>query len=183
MSMKSKLLIFAATLAFFGVIGLYIHEFQWFQNYLHPTGMVVGSLLFGALVGLGSGFYFQRRGEELVDRIQIWTVCLVLGVLPMPLLASLANRIFAEQTPTQTQAQFWQSSKHIIKGGVGRPIFILQDPNKQDVVGYFIFLIVDGEMVRVESKTPRFEGVQQGDMVTVPVRKGLLGVDFVQWED
>lgn len=183
MSLKSKLLIFLGTLGLFGVIGLYIHEFQWFQNYLHPSGMVVGSLVFGAVVGLGLGFYFQKRGEELVDRIQIWTVCLVLGVLPMPLLASLTNRIFAAQAATETKAQFWQTSKHVIKGGVGRPIFLLQDPNKQDVVGYFIFLIVDGEMVRVESKTPRFADNQQGDTVSVPIRKGLLGVDFVEWQD
>lgn len=184
MSLKTRLLIFAGTLALFGVIGLYIHEFQWFQNYLHPQNMVLWSLAIGLLAGLGLGFYFQKRGEELVDRIQIWTVCIVIATLPMPLLASLSNRIFASQNPMETQVQFWQSSKHIIRGSVGsKPYLFIQQVNKEDVAGYFIFLIIDGEMVRVESKIPRFEGVEQGQTVTVPIRKGLLGVDFVEWQD
>lgn len=183
MSMKTRILIFVGTLALFGVIGLYLHEFQWFQNYLHPQNMILGSLALGLLVGILLGFRFQKKGEELVDKIQIWTVCIVVSLLPMPLLASLANRVFAAQKPVETQVQFWQTSKHIIRGGVGKSYLLVQEVNKLDVVGYFIFLIVDGEMVRVESKIPRFEQARQGETVTVPIRKGLLGVDFVEWQD
>lgn len=183
MNLKSKLLIFLGVLAIFGVIALYINEFKWFQNYLHPQNMILGSLLVGVLVGVLLGFRFQKKGEELVDKIQIWTVCLVVTLLPMPLLASLTNRLFAEQKPYETQVQFWQESKHIISGGIRMPLILFQEGNKRDVVGYFIFLIIDGEMVRVESKTSRFSEINQGDTVTVPIKHGLFNVDFVEWQD
>lgn len=183
MSLKSKLLIFIGVLAILGLVALYIHEFQWFQNYIRPQSMILGSLVLGLLGGILLGFRFQKRGEEQVDKIQIWTVCLVVALLPMPLLASLTNRLFAEQKTYETQVQFWQESKHIISGGIRMPIFLLQDGNNRDVVGYFIFLLIDGKIVRVESKTSRFADRNQGETVIVPIRHGLFGVDFVEWQD
>ena len=83
MSLKSKLLIFLAVLAIFGVVALYAHELQWFQNYLNSQKMVLASLALGGMVGLVLGFRFQKNGEELVDKIQIWAVCIVVSILPI----------------------------------------------------------------------------------------------------
>lgn len=181
MSLKSKLLIFLAVLGIFGVIALYVQEFQWFQNYLNPKNMVLASLLFGLALGLALGFRFQKNGSELVDKMQIWTVCVVVSILPMPLLASFANRLFAEQKPHEAKVEFWEEKQHLI--GRSPTIYGFIEGNNKTEMGYFIFLIIDGELVRVKSQTPRFPNISQGDSVVVPIRKGLLGVDFVEWED
>ncbi len=181
MSLKSKLLIFLAVLGIFGAIVLYVQEFQWFQNYLNPSKMVWGSLLLGLAVGVVLGYRFQKNGEELVDRIQIWTVCIIVAILPMPLLASLTNRLFAEQNAHETKVEFWEEKAHLI--GRSPTIYGFIEGNKKNEMGYFIFVIIDGELVRVKSKTPRFANAVQGDTVVVPIRKGLFNVDFVEWQE
>ena len=176
MSFKTKMLIFLALLSLAGVIVLYVLEFQWFQNYLSPKKMVIGSLLLGVLIGLLLGFRFQKHGEELVDKIQIWSVCLVVSMLPMPLLASLANRLFAERETNETQVAFWDQKANLsnIYG------YIKGEPKAN--LGYYIFVIMDGEIVRLKSMEPRFPNAVQGDRVSVPVRRGLLGANFVDWQ-
>ncbi len=176
MKLKSKLLAFAAVVVLFGVIVFYVQEFQWFQNYLSPKKMVLGSMLFGLLIGLLLGFRFQKFGEELIDKIQIWSVCLVVSVLPMPLLASLTNRLLAERSTHETQVEFWEEKANLsnIYG------YIKGEPKAN--LGYYIFVILDGEIVRLKSMKPRFPNAAQGDLVAIPVRRGLLGANFVDWQ-
>ncbi|MBI1223784.1 MAG: hypothetical protein GC192_00990 [Bacteroidetes bacterium] len=181
MSMKFKLLVFFAVIAIFGVIALYVHEFQWFQNYIKPQKMVLGSLLVGLAVGIMLAFRFQKKEKDLVDKIQIWTVCIVTSILPMPLLASLANRFFAEQKPHETPVEFWEEKAHLV--GRSPTIYGFIEGNKKTEMGYFIFVIIDGELVRVKSKTPRFSNSVQGDTIVVPIKKGLFNVDYIEWQD
>ena len=117
MSMKSKLLIFLGVLAMLGVVALYVQEFQWFQNYINSRNMVLGALALGGLLGFGLGFYFQKTGEELVDKMRIWITCFIVPVLLMPLLASLTNRLFAERKIHETKVEFWD------EGGGGALVF------------------------------------------------------------
>ncbi|MCF8244448.1 MAG: hypothetical protein K9J37_00110 [Saprospiraceae bacterium] len=181
MSMKSKLLVFVGVLAMLGIIALYVQEFQWFQNYINPRRMVFGALALGGLVGFGLSFYFQKNGEELVDKIRIWITCLIVPVLLMPLVASLTNRLFAERKVHETKVEFWEEKRHLI--GRSPTIYGFLEGDKKDDMGYFIFVIINGELVRVKSKTPQFPNAVQGDSVVVPIKKGLLNVDFVDWQD
>ena len=116
-----------------------------------------------------------------MDKMQIWTVCLFVSILPMPLLASLTNRLFAEQKIHETQVEFWEEKAHLV--GRSPTIYGFLEGNKKNEMGYFIFVIINGELVRVKSKTPRYANTIQGEAVIVPIRKGLLNVDFIDWQD
>jgi len=181
MSMKSKLLIFLGVLSIVGLIVLYVNELGWFHNYFYPKNMVLGSLFVGLVIGLALGFRFQKLGEELVDKAQIWTVCVILALLPMPLLASLANRLFAERHTYEVKVEFWDEKEHLI--GRSPTIYGFLEGEKKAELGFFIFVIMDGEMIRLKSRTPKFSHLSKGDTVSIPLRKGLFGVAYVDWQN
>jgi hypothetical protein len=181
MNLKTKLLIWLGVLALLGVVAVYVNEFKWFQNYISPQKMVLGSLGVGVLTGFFLGYHFQKYGGEIVEKLRIWTACLVVPILLGPLAASLINRLFAVREIHQTPVTFWEEKVHLV--GKSPTIYGFLEGSKKDELGYFIFLVMDAEIVRVKSKTERFPDMEQGETVTVPLRKGLLGVDFIEWQD
>ncbi|MCC6724805.1 MAG: hypothetical protein IT258_09870 [Saprospiraceae bacterium] len=174
MSTKTKLMAFLAIVGLLGIIVLYVLEFQWFQNYFGLQKLILSALVMGVVTGLALGFFIQKKVKEQVERIQLWATCLLVPVVLMPLLASLANRLFAEQ-PRPTAVEFWEEKAYVmnrygqIKG------------ERSEASGYYVFVVKDGSMVRLESDHPMFPTAKQGDTVEVPVRKGLFGVEFVDW--
>ena len=66
MNLKSKLLIILGVVALFGVIVLYVQEFRWFQNYLNPRKMVLGSLLMGLVLDYNQPGYFSTETVEKI---------------------------------------------------------------------------------------------------------------------
>jgi hypothetical protein len=174
MSLKTKLLIFAAVLAVFGTIVLYVLEFQWFQNYFGAKRLVMGALAAGLVLGLAIGFLFRKKADEQGEKMQLWATCITLPLLLMPLLASLTNRLFAQQSRL-TPVEFWEEKAYTMNR-YGQ----LKD-QRPDTSGYYVFVVMDGEMIRLESDEPVFPTAQKGDTVLLPVRKGLFGVAFVNW--
>ncbi len=177
MSLKTRLLIFFAVLALLGVVVLYVLEFQWFQNYLDLRPMLLGSLVVGILLGIFLGFRFQKSSDDLAEIMQIWSACVILPLFLMPLFASLANRLFAKQAIEQIQVEFWEEKAYI------QSRYGILKGEKLDKTGYFVFVVKDGEILRLQSKTPRFPNAKKGDKVNLPLRKGLFGTDFVDWPD
>lgn len=176
MNLKTRLVIFFSVLALFGIVILYVLEFQWFQNSFGVQRLVIGALGAGLFVGVILGFVFQKRGDDLVEKMQIWTACIIVPVLLMPLLASQTNRLFAEQAKP-TKVQFWDEKAYTLNR------YGVLKGDKIDTVGYFIFVVKDGEMVRLEHETPVFETAKKGDTVEISVRKGLFGIEFVEMRD
>ncbi len=174
MGLKTKLLVFAAILAVLGTIVLYVLEFQWFQNYFRAKRLVMGALAAGLVSGLTIGFLFRKKADEQVEKMQLWAACITLPLLLMPLLASLTNRLFAQQ-PKPTPVEFWEE-KAFTMNRYGQ-----LKGQRPDTSGYYIFVVKEGEMVRLESDEPVFLTAQKGDTVLLPVRKGLFGVAFVDW--
>ncbi len=173
MSLKTRLLIFFSVLALFGIIILYVLEFQWFQNSFGVQRLVIGALVAGLIVGAMLGLVYQKRGDDLVEKMQIWTACIIVPVLLMPLLASLTNRLFAEQAKP-TEVQFWDEKAYTLNR------YGVLKGDKIDTVGYFIFVIKDGEMMRLENETPVFPTAKKGDTVEISIQRGLWGIEFVE---
>ncbi len=174
MENKTKLFIIFSVLALLGVVVLYVLEFQWFQNYIEARNLVIGALIAGLIIGILLGLFYQKKAKELVDKIQLWVTCLIIPTLLMPLFASLTNRLFAGP-PRPTKVEFWEEKAYVqsrfgqIKGERPAPS------------GYYVFVVKDGEMVRLESEEPVFPDAQKGDTVEILVKKGLFGVLFVVW--
>jgi hypothetical protein len=121
-------------------------------------------------------FRLQKSAEDSVARMQIWAACLILCALFAPLVGSLINRLFSIRAAPQTFLFFderpYASSR-----------FGWIEGEKISPDGYYIFITRNGKLERIESKKPRFEGVERGAEVELPVRKGLLGFDVVQFSD
>jgi hypothetical protein len=176
MSTKSKLLIILGVLALFGAIVLYMFEIQWYQNYLQPGNMVIGSLVLGMLIGISLGYRLQNTAAEMVDKMRIWVVCFVVSILPMPLLASLTNRLFSSNVQ-EMEVVFWSE-----KADLSQPFGYIKGESGANF-GHYIFVVVDGKIIRLKSKAPRFPFAVEGDIVKIPVRKGLWGADYVAWQE
>lgn len=174
MSIKTKLIIFLSLAALLGTIVLYVLEFQWFQNYFGAKKLVVGAIVAGLVLGVLLGFLLRKKAREQVEKIQVWAACIILPTLFMPLFASLANRLFAEQAKP-TKVVFWEEKAYLqsrygqIKG------------ERPEPSGFYVFVIKDEGMVRLESDKPVFPLTQKGDTVEIPIRHGLLGFDFAEW--
>ncbi len=174
METKTKFTILFSLLALLGTIVLYVLELKWFQNYFEAKKLVVGALLVGAAIGVLLGYLLRNKAKEQVEKMQLWVTCLIIPVLMMPLFASLTNRLFAEQS-TPTKVEFWEEKAYFqsrfgqIKG------------ERMEPSGYYVFIITNGEMVRLENGKPVFPNAQKGDTVKVPIRQGLLGFDFIDW--
>jgi hypothetical protein len=174
MRIKTKFFIFLSMMALLGVIVLYVLEIQWFQNYFEAKNLVVFALLAGVAIGVLLGYLLRNKAKEQVEKMQLWVACLIIPVLLMPLIASLANRLFAEQA-TPTKVEFWEEKAYLMNR------FGQIKGERMEPSGYYIFIIKNGEMVRLESDKPMFPNAQKGDTVEVPIRKGLFGVAFVDW--
>ena len=173
MNLKTRLAIFFSVIALFGVIVLYVLEFQWFQNSFEVQRLVTGAVTVGLFVGVLFGLVFQKKGNALVEKMQIGTACLIVPVLLIPLLASLTNGLFATQA-VPTEVQFWEEKAYTLNR------YGMLKGDKVDTVGYFIFVIKDGEMMRLENETPVFPTAKQGDTVKISTRKGLWDIEFVE---
>lgn len=174
MSLKTKLSIFLSLLVLLGVIVLYVLEFQWFQNYFGAKRLVLGALAAGLVVGLVLGFLLRKKADEQVEKMQLWAACITLPIMVMPLLVSLTNRLFAQQ-PVPTKVEFWEEKAYTMNR------FGQLKGQRPEASGYYVFVVKDGKMVRLESDQPVFPAAQQGDTVELPLRKGLFGVEFVAW--
>ncbi|MBK8564829.1 MAG: hypothetical protein IPN76_16200 [Saprospiraceae bacterium] len=174
MNIKTKLYILFSLLALLGTVILYVLEFQWFQNYLGAKKLVLGAILAGLAVGILLGYLLRKKAKEQVEKMQLWAVCIILPVLLMPLFASLANRLFAEQ-PKPTKFEFWEEKAYLMSR------FGQIKGERPEPSGFYVFVIKNGEMVRLESEKPVFPNAQKGDSVELLVRNGLFGVEFVDW--
>lgn len=174
MSGKSRILILLGTLALVGIVVLYVLEFQWFQNYFNPVKLVIGSLAVGLALGLVLALRFQKKADELDEKMQLWAACLIVPLLFMPLLGSLTNRFFAKQAELE-EVVFWEETSFsklpygLLKGEKPKPD------------GFYIFVVREGEMVRLESKASMYPGALQGDKVKLAVKRGLFGVDYADF--
>lgn len=176
MNLKTRLSIFISVVAIFLVIVLYVLEFQWFQNSFDTKKLVVGSLLMGLAIGGFIGFAMQKYGRDWVDKAQIWMVCLVVPLLLMPLIGSITNRVFANQAQ-ETKVVFW-GEKAFITSRFGK-----LEAMSADTTGFYIFIVKDGAIQRLSWPASKFPNAQRGDTIELPVRKGLFGIELVDFSN
>jgi len=175
MRRRNYLQAFAIALALLGLIALYALEFRYFNRMLHASGLVGWSLLAGALIGALLGYRFRHRGEDRVERVQIYLFFIVLTALFMPLFASLSNRLLAMQEPRQVPVEFVkEEGRYANRFGIPE-----QDTVQADQ--YFIFFYKDGGIYRIKSESPLYPGKERGDTITIPLQRGLWGYELVSW--
>ncbi|MBI5914903.1 MAG: hypothetical protein HY842_05965 [Bacteroidetes bacterium] len=175
MSLKFKLLAFLAVMSILGAVVLYALEFQWFKNTFDVENLILCSLLAGLVLGTILAWR-SKNGDDIASKMRHWATFLILPMLLMPLIGSLANRLLSLHPVEEKTFGFWEEKPFASSR------FGMLKGEKIEADGYYIFILKDGKIERLESKKRQFPEVKRGGMVTIPVQKGLFGFEVVQWE-
>ncbi len=158
---------------------LFAFEVKHFSNTFQVNAMVQRALLLGGGVGLGISYWLTRNKPDmdLLPKFQLWVAVFIGCVLIMPLLASLTNRYLSfsgsELTPVElVKVEGIYSSRFGMPEG---------ETPKADV--YYVFMIKEGQLERIKSKTNPFPNSNEGDFVDLPIRSGFWGYDYVLEKD
>jgi len=172
---KDVLKIIAGAFLIFGFIFAYTQEVPKLQNTLDFRSLMLSAVLIGALLGLAIGYFLGRERREILERFQMALGLLVFTILLMPLLVSWTNRAFAYQTPQTEQLELLRVEQYA-GSRFGRQAELRSAPD-----GYRIFVLREGQILRLQYPRMPFPNKEKGDLVPITVSKGLWGFEFVDW--
>lgn len=176
MKTKHKILAWLGILLFVGVFTAYTFEFQWIENTFDAAELIWKSIAVGVLAGLGMGWIFRKKVGDLVGQIRLWSACLLLSAFFAPLLGSLTNRLLSPH-PVQMQTfELWEEKPYAAE------LYGFLEGEKIEPDGYYIFIVRNETIKRIDSKIQRFKDVQRGEIVELPIKKGLWGFEIVRWD-
>jgi hypothetical protein len=173
---KHKILAWLGILLFVGVFTAYAFEFQWIENTFDAAELIWKSIVAGVLAGLSLGWYLRKKAGDLVGQIRLWSACLLLAAFFAPLLGSLTNRLFSPYPVQMQPYELWEEKPYAAE------LYGFLEGEKIEPDGYYIFIVTNGTIKRFDSKIQRFKDMQRGQIVELPIKKGLWGFEFVKWE-
>ena len=163
-------------LCFIGLFTAYVFEFQWIENTFDAGELIWKSIAGGVLAGLGLGWFLRKKADDFVSRIRLWSACILLPAFFAPLIGSLTNRLLSPY-PRQPQTfEFWEEKPYAAE------LYGFLEGEKIEPDGYFVFIIRNGKLKRFNSKIQRFQGIQRGETIELPVKKGLWGFEVMKFE-
>ncbi len=170
----------AVALAFVLIIGsivLYVFEFRRFDMILQVKKL----LLFALFVGLIIGYFIGRRlsagEEEAFEKMRIYMIVIVLTLVFTPLYLSLINR-WLDFSDTEYKEAYFEKADAYISEKYG----VLKGEDVK-IAGYKLILIMDQEVLQFKAKQNPFPNNKKGDKVLLPIKKGLLGVQYISFAD
>jgi len=152
------------------MIVLYTNEFSWYNNTFDRNGLVVTALILGVLVGLGIGYRFQKPERETIETFQIYIAAIIISAVLMPLVLSLTNRVLSFRGVMEEQVEF-------VKNEAFNASRFGKIP-QENPDGFYAFVIRKDNVIRLHTKQPIYENVEKGTIVSLPIKKGLLGYDI-----
>lgn len=177
MSTKSKILSLLGVVGLIGLITAYVFEFRWMENTFEVRKLVWGSVVTGIFLGTLVTWRWQKNVDDSVAKMQLWAACLLLPAMFAPLFGSLANRLLSTR-PAQIEEFIFHEEKAFAASPFG---FFKGEKIAPD--GYYIFFNRNGKLERIESDRPRFEDIERGTTIELPVKKGLFGFEFVKFDE
>ena len=169
LSIKTWAIILAILVTFFGMITLAVFEFAWIENTLAAKKMIAIFAAVGAVSGIVLGHYFAKSKDDVIDRTRIYGFFLLLGLLSMPIMGSLANRLLSFSKFELREVELFAQKGYMADLG------LLEGDVQQGADGVFTFVIIDGKLERFKSKKVLFPDAKKGDQVSLKMKKGLFG--------
>lgn len=163
-----------AVLLIVAVITLYVKEFYWFNRTLNVGRLVLWSMTMGAACGVVAWLFLRRHAAEAIDNFRILAFCVLIPALLMPLAAGLSNRLLSPH-PTVSTPVIFESEKPFYSSLFG---FIKEDKGKPS--GYYLFFYHQDRLYRIESRTSQFSAFRRGEVIRLPMGKGLWGTVWVR---
>jgi len=164
------------TLLIVGLIVLYVFEFPYINRTLHGGRLVLGALLTGAILGGFLGYRYRHQAADLTEQVQLYLFFMVLTALFMPLFASLSNRLLSWQPVQQVTVEFVEEDSRFVS------LYGLTKDEQMRPNRYYLFFYYQGELFRIQTNTPLATGLEQGDALQLPLKKGLWGFEVAQPE-
>ncbi len=173
LSWRARLGAVLATVAFFGLIGLYTREYAVFTNTLQAGRLVGGAVLAGLLLAVGILYALRRRLTPWSRHVPEALLIAVFVPLFAPLAASRINRAggevsyrsfeFVAEVPYVAAAYGWLRFQPI------------------RITGYRLIVRREGRTYRFQYKSRRyFPLTQSGEAVLLPLRRGYLGIEVME---
>jgi hypothetical protein len=159
---------FLAAIAFFGMIYLFVLEFDFFSLYLDMGAMLLRAIIIGGSVGLIIGVVASLNVERPFDRVRISLLMLLLGLILGPISLSLSNRKL-DKNPTENYEVKLLSVKPYLDSAYG----IIQGQERKIKYYEIVFLKDDVTYTSYPPFLP--EGADLGASIRLPIRKGYWG--------
>ncbi|MCA0239058.1 MAG: hypothetical protein LCH81_21980 [Bacteroidetes bacterium] len=168
MSSRPKLYAALAVLAFFLLIALYANEYQYLSNTIGVQGLVGGSVLVGVIVA-GAGLWLgQQRFTPWKRHLPEVLFIGVFSLFFAPLFGSLLNRAFSLKSYESFE---FVSEQPYFASGYG----VLKDEKLQPT-GYYLQVRQNGQIHRFKyKKQPYYPLTKPGEVIMLPVRRGIFG--------
>jgi hypothetical protein len=171
-----KVIAVASLLALVALIAVYAAEFRVFANTLDAQDLVVKSLIWGLAAGLLLSWQLRKYADDTLGKLRLWTGCICMCILFAPLIGSWANRLPAYRSSHEMQVGFFSEKPYAASR------FGFFEGEKIEPEGYYIFIFKDGKLERLRSESPKFQGVERGEMIRLNVQKGIFGYEIVRWD-
>ena len=155
------------------VIYLYTHEIHWFNNTFNVAMLLWIGVLLGLVTGAWIGWKLKEKGSDLMEQFVYMVLCLLIGVLLFPLLLSLTNRLLSPFAVSPQSVEFVQANAYI-GSRFGKP---KGQTSRED--GFHVFFIRNNKLERIKCRTHPYPGAQKGEIIDLPVKRGLLGFEIV----
>lgn len=163
----------ALTLAFVGLIVLYVLEFSWFDRTMGVQRLVMWSMAVGLIVGLALGWRYRNTTENLTEKIQVYVFFTVMCTIFAPLAGSLSNRLLSPYPIYEQEAMFIEERPYL-----SEPLGFIQQERPKPT-GYYTFFYYNGKLRRIKNEDATFPGLQRGETIVLRMRKGLWGPEVV----
>ncbi len=170
---KYKITAWLTVLGLLALITLYVNELGHLGNTIGHLDLIWKSVAISAFFGVLLARHFQEKGDEMVDKIRIWSACILLPVFFAPLLGSLSNRVLSLRAPEVKTFEFIEE-KVFAASAYG---FLEGEAVKPD--GCYLFVFYDGKIERFKRKECKYLELKRGDGIPLAVKKGLWGYEVV----
>lgn len=160
-----------AVMLIFAAIVLYVFQFDHFGKLLDGKYFLLLSAGIGLLIGSLIGHQFAKEEFELAEKMRLYVFCAGLTIVFMPLLIGLINRYLDFSPPQQAQVQLLE-----LKTGISQPFGYVKGEKLKP--NYRMVILYDQTIYKLTFKEPAFTQHTPGDMITIPIRKGLLGIRY-----
>jgi len=159
---------------FLGFIFLFSLELAQIRHTLNNMHLLLWMALAGFFIGAGLALWINTRVKDSYDRFRIGTASIILSMLLTPMIGHLINRTFTSSVEKVT-AEFIDVEPYI-----SEPMGVLEGEEVQ-IDGYYVFLVHEGALIRVEHPTNPYPNATKGQMVDLPLRTGLFGYQIVSF--
>ncbi len=164
-----KIIAWLCVLGLIALIILYAIELGHIGNTIGYLNLIWKSILISIFIGVLLGRQFQGKGEELVDKIRIWSACILLPAFFAPLLGSLTNRNLSDHISESKTFEFIEE-KAFVSSAYG----LQKRPD-----GCYLFVFYDGKIERFKRKECHYLALKRGEEISLTIKKGLWGYEVV----